>query len=73
MQIKRDIKRLKAAVGALDKKVMKMSHPIIIERVDEESLSPAQQKRIKKIRSDIKKGKLDKYLTIPQLKAKYNL
>lgn len=73
VQIQRDLRKLKKFVTALDKKVGKMAHPIIIEKFDEDALTPAEKRHLKRVRDDIKKGRLDKYISIEEFRAKYGV
>ncbi|MDE1869588.1 MAG: hypothetical protein KGH71_01205 [Candidatus Micrarchaeota archaeon] len=73
MQVQREIRQLKKFVVALDKKVRKMSDSVIIEPIDEEKLTPSERRHLKKVRKDVLEGKMENYISIDELKAKYGL
>lgn len=73
IKMHKDIQKLKKTVSILSKKIKFNEKSIDIKRIDEDSLTPSEKRRLKKIRADIDNGNWKNFITLEQLKKKYGL
>lgn len=58
--MKQEIKMLKKKVG------FQSVEPVIIERIYERDLTPAQKRRLREVDADVKAGRTDRFITLEE-------
>ncbi len=67
LQLQKEFRGMKREIKMLKKKLGRPAiEPIIIERIEEKDLTPAQKKHIHEIDSDVKAGRTNRFVTLEE-------
>lgn len=67
LQLQREFKDMQQEIKMLKKKLGRpIVEPIIIERLEEKDLTPAQKKRLHEVDADVKAGRTNRFVTLEE-------
>ena len=67
LQLQREFKDMQQEIKMLKKKLGRpIVEPVIIERLGEEDLTPAQKKRLHEVDANVKAGKSNRFVTLEE-------
>ena len=67
LQLQSEFKDMRQEIKMLKKKLGRpIVEPVIIERLEEKDLTPAQKKRIREVDADVKAGKTNRFVTLEE-------
>ena len=68
-QLQREFKDMQQEIRMLKKKLGRpIVEPVIIERLDERDLTPAQKRHIHEVDADVKKGRANRFVTLEEFR-----
>ena len=69
LQLQREFKDMQQEIKMLKKKVGRpIVEPVIIERIAEKDLTPAQKKHLHEVDADIKAGRTNRFVTLEEFR-----